>query len=567
MLLILVSWIYILLISAVIGVSTHKAFKIAKSHPAVTIIIGLFGVTLLTSIWAIAWAVNWQFHVLLLFISCLLFVVNKSFVVSYLKLSTNEFKSLKLFYKILFIVISLLILAQCASPPFIIDNESYYIQTIKWLNEYGFVKGLVNLHLFLGQTSGWHILQSAFNFSFIYDRFNDLSGFMLLLGNYYAITHLNNYSLKSRSVLSLGIVALFPVLNVFFFQFISASSPDMAIYVLTLVVTHQFLSCYETFDKNIFITLVLLTLFMVIIKPTIILFSILPLILFKRYFIYTRSIAKLLLIITGVVGLILIIKNTIITGNPLFPLNTLSIADFSWQLPKEIASYFSLYGKAYGYQMTPDAYEASSWLIRFKTWLFASGLHGVFNKIMISLLILMPFIIFKFYNKRSYMVLYVVGLMNIILLFAVSPQYRFFFPFVMIFGLMILRLLIVNTKTLKTVLVMTTLIAAIPLIFSVNNQQFTANKHHRITSQFSTDYIIKPYGISKYPKDYKVIAVGNIKFNIPEQVDFFWGTGNIPLPAINKEQLDYFKTYFEVIPQQNTENLKGGFYTKHVSKK
>ena len=94
MLLILVSWIYILLISAVIGVSTHKAFKIAKSHPAVTIIIGLFGVTLLTSIWAIAWAVNWQFHVLLLFISCLLFVVNKSFIVSYLKLSTNEFSAM-----------------------------------------------------------------------------------------------------------------------------------------------------------------------------------------------------------------------------------------------------------------------------------------------------------------------------------------------------------------------------------------------------------------------------------------------------------------------------------------
>ena len=84
-------------------------------------------------------------------------------------------KKLNFRNKILFGIISLLILAQCASPPLILDNESYYIQTIKWLNQYGFVKGLVNLHVFLGQTSGWHLLQSAFSFSFLYDRFNFFS--------------------------------------------------------------------------------------------------------------------------------------------------------------------------------------------------------------------------------------------------------------------------------------------------------------------------------------------------------------------------------------------------------
>ena len=63
-------------------------------------------------------------------------------------------------------VITVLIIAQCSTAPFVIDNETYYIQTIKWLNEYGFVRGLANLHISLGQCSGWHILQSAFSFSF-----------------------------------------------------------------------------------------------------------------------------------------------------------------------------------------------------------------------------------------------------------------------------------------------------------------------------------------------------------------------------------------------------------------
>ncbi|PNQ73138.1 hypothetical protein C1T31_09125 [Hanstruepera neustonica] len=567
MLFILLSWIYILAISIIVGVSTAKAFGITKSHPVVTIISGFFTITLITSIWAIGWSVNWQFHIFLFLICIALFFANKSFIVDYIKISTIQFKSLKMFSKVFFGIISLLILAQCASPPFIIDNESYYIQTIKWLNEYGFVKGLVNLHLFLGQTSGWHILQSAFNFSFLYDRFNDLSGLILLLGNYYAITHLNDFSFKNKLKIVDGIVALFPVLNVFFFQFISAPSPDMAIYVLTLVITHQFLKCYVEFNRNIFLSIVVMTLFAIFIKPSVLLFVLLPVLLYKRYYIYTRNQTKLVLGISTLLILVIVIKNSIITGNPLFPLTIPSLFDFSWQLPNDIASYFSIYGKAYGYHMSPEAFEAASWGLKLKNWLLAPGLHGIFNSGMILLFIMMPFVIYKFYNKKAYWIFYVIGMLQMLLLFVISPQYRFFFPFMMIFGFMILKLLIVNDKILKVILVFTTIVAAIPLFFSINNQQLTNNKHHVVNSQFSTQYLIQPYGLSKYPRDYNIIQEGNTQFHTPSQMNFFWGTGNMPLPAINQEQLDYFKNYFDVIPQQFSENLKNGFYSERIFEK
>ena len=54
----------------------------------------------------------------------------------------------------------------------------------------------------------------------------------------------------------------------------------------------------------------------------------------------------------------------------------------------------------------------------------------------------------------------------------------------------------------------------------------------------------------------------NTIINVPTTIDFFWGTGDLELPALNKEQLEYFKTYFNIIPQQRTENLKDGFYSK-----
>ncbi|WP_417858719.1 hypothetical protein, partial [Xanthomarina gelatinilytica] len=85
------------------------------------------------------------------------------------------------------------------------------------------------------------------------------------------------------------------------------------------------------------------------------------------------------------------------------------------------------------------------------------------------------------------------------------------------------------------------------------------------TSTFSTSYLIEPHGNSRFAKDYQTINLGNTHINTPKNINFFWGTGNTPLPALNAQQLEYFKTNFKVIPQQRTEDLKDGFYfkTKH----
>ena len=50
--------------------------------------------------------------------------------------------------------------------PFILDHFGYYVPTVKWLSEFGLVKGISNLDPTLGQMSAWHVLQAGFsNFS------------------------------------------------------------------------------------------------------------------------------------------------------------------------------------------------------------------------------------------------------------------------------------------------------------------------------------------------------------------------------------------------------------------
>jgi hypothetical protein len=142
-----------------------------------------------------------------------------------------------------------MIVAQCSSIPYVIDNESYYIQTIKWINEYGFVKGIVNLHFFLGQTSGWHITQSVFNFSFLYSNFNDLSGFVMLLGAVFSIQKLDEFSQNKNS--NYLLIGLFPISSIFLFQFISAPSPDIPVYVLSFIIFFYFLENFKDNAKSI----------------------------------------------------------------------------------------------------------------------------------------------------------------------------------------------------------------------------------------------------------------------------------------------------------------------------
>lgn len=564
MLFILLSWIYILTISSIIGVSFNRLFKIHKQHPTVTIFLGFFSISLLTGCYAIWFPIDVTFQVALVTLTLILFFINKSLIVSYICLVKQKIELLNTFNKILFTCISVLILAQCASPPFIIDNESYYIQTIKWLNEYGYVKGLVNLHLFLGQTSGWHVLQSAFNFSFIYDRFNDMSGLALILGNFYAISHLNKYIIntdKSKIDLSLG---LFPVFNIFFFQFIGAPSPDIAIYVLALMMFHQFILCFNEYNRSRFIIILSLVLFMVFIKLTALPFCLLTIILFKRHYVFTRSIRLQTLGLTILTIVLILTKNIIITGNPLFPINSLDMFQATWSLPESIQSYFSLYGKASTYNMLPENFEQVSWVSRFKHWIQASGLHGLFNKAIIGLFIIMPLIIYNFYHKKAYWIIYLMAVVSFISLLFIAPQYRFYFPHLMIFSFLVLALIVLRKKSIQVLMAFSTLLALIPLFFEINNKRFTSNTNHNTTSVFKLDYVIEPHSNSRYPSIYNTIKLENLKVNIPADIDFFWSTGNVPIPAINKKHLKYFETNFNVIPQKHSENLKDGFYSKNI---
>ena len=564
MLLILLSWIFVFATTLVIGTSASRIFRLQVKNSIPTILFGCFGITLLAGFWAIFAPINQLFSIFLFILTTALFFINKTSAFDKVKQFKNSFSSLNVVFKIALIVTTLLILAKCASAPFIVDNETYYIQTIKWLNQFGFTKGLTNLHPFLGQTSGWHVLQSGFNFAFITNNLNDLSGFMLLLGNIYAIEKLNSYynqTAKNRMDLVIG---LFPVFNVFLFQFIGAPSPDIAIYVIGIIVFYEFLSCYKQYNMHSFYAVFILSVFATFIKLTGLVFFVFALILYFYYFIYTRRKTKGLLVVSLVTFILFIVKNTIITGHPLYPL-PISFLQQDWSLPNTINIYLSQYQTAASYGLTIDAYNKTSLLKKLLHWVTQGKLDSIFNTLFLLCITVIPFLFKKFKTNKPIKIIYFTGIGFLIFLFVFSPQYRFYFPFLMFFLLVITSTIINNKKGVILLVFIIVLLPVIPLFINVNTSSITNNTNHQSNGLFSLNYILEPHSNSKYNDAYNTIKIENTTIHsLSKGSGLLWETGNAPLPALSEDQLNYFRTYFNVFPQQYSNDLKDGFYSKKV---
>ena len=561
MLLILISWLYIAWTIHLWGTAGNHVLRLKISLPIVQTTMGLVLLTFFAGTWAIFGRLHWEFHSVLLVLNFIIAWRYSSEWITGIRQTIQRFTSLNLFLKSYFIGIAVLILAQCASAPYVIDNESYYLQNIKWLNEYGMVKGLINLHFFLGQLSGWHIAQSALNFSFLYDRFNDLSALFLLYGVFFSVQQLQQYfeSGKRHQL----IVGLFPLASVLLFQFISAPSPDVVVYVLTFVIFFLFVEHYANPTKEVFAQLTLLVLFTLFIKNTAMTLALLPAFWFVVHFNSLKSsFPKIVLLCSATLGLF-VAKNLIICGVPVFPSKLFSGNYFDYSLPVEIEHFYYEELKKYGYFLTTENYDSFSKWQLFLRWLQLPKMNGLFNKLGIALLLITPFFFLKI-KEKAYRVLYFVLLIQMGLLFATSPQYRFFLNGILWLGCLGVSLFFYKRKTIHSLL----LISAIPLLVfvfvPVNLNRFSNYKFMLALSHFEPEYTVYPHANSKYDMTFEKVSEGNLEYYSPINHDFFWGTYNGPLPTVNKDQVEYFKTYFHLIPQQRSTDLKDGFYSKKL---
>jgi hypothetical protein len=559
MALLFLSWIYIFFISLGIGILVQKLFNL-KTPLFYTLLLGLFGEMIFVHFYAIFLPIDIYFYGISSILASFGFLFHFQFLKKKLSQDLQEYKNWKKPIQVLSLVLTVLILMQTATKPYLIDNETYYVQTIKWLNEYGLVKGLANLHIFLGQGSGWHLLQSAFNFGFISDSLNGINGFLMVICSYFSLHHLNQfYRSKITMDLFLGLI---PVVNLLFFQFLNIPSPDFPLFILSPIVFYLFYKNCVMYEGD-FRLILSLSVLMVLIKLTIVPILVLPLVLLIKHRIWKEI---PFFVFLGFISLAaFILKNYILSGYAFYPVDFLgNLFSPDWKVPQEVQQEFKPNKTVSLVHLTIEETEKLNTWQYLKEWLVEPGLRAVFNKLIIILLLIFPFYIYK--NKTLFW-LYIYALIQFFLLFFISPQYRFFFPLIIGMLLYIFAKLFLNrTKYIFSFLLFFSLLPIISLLFPLNVEKIKTQKNSaNSTFAFRLENLIIPPSNSGMDYEFETIKDGNLLYHSPI-IDhrFYWVTGNGELPSVQKQLLESYRKYLQIRPQMRTQNLKDGFYAEKI---
>jgi hypothetical protein len=556
MILIALSWIILLFFFIPTGIAVKSLLKLKSSGNYIPIFLGIFIQCLGLSICSFFFRIGLE-----VFMANFLIIIGITYwksndIKESIKEILFDLRSLSTISKFSLISIFIFSLFKCSQFPFVVDNESYYLQTIKWINEYGFVKGLGNLHIYFGQTSPFHVLQAGFNFNFLIERSNDINGLLLNLSSLYFITEFEKRNKINGEIHWIGFILVF---NILFFQFISSPSPDLIIIILSQVLFYYFMDKEDTLENSKIATLLFLNLLFIKI-------TIAPLILIIIYQIYKNNkkiyffLASSVLIIT-----VLCLKNAVITGYPLYPLNILPINE-DWTIPQKLLEFVIHITENSGYYKT-TIIKNPTILDKLNSWIHLDGINRIFNY-GILLLFVAGLFVKGFKNEKKYYFLYIVLALNFLILLFTSPQYRYFLPeFVFLFVVTLSSIYSYFKINIKTAQFLFLIVIVVPLVFTeiIAYPNLTKNKLHQQKEKNNWTQILIPKKNTKFSEiEFEKIKEGNLEYNSPKENFFFYGTASGELPCVNKVQVEYLKKKYHFKPQLRTSYLGDGFYSKNI---
>ncbi|GAA4150318.1 hypothetical protein GCM10022217_03180 [Chryseobacterium ginsenosidimutans] len=489
------------------------------------ILLGILGISLIWTILAFFIPLNIYVEIPTILLGLIYFFKDKLYHELHL-FSKKDF--------LLISVISIIILFCGSFYPYILDHFGYYVPAIKWLTEFGLIKGISNLDLTLGQMSIWHIFQAGFsNFS---DPFLRINSVLLIIYTLYIIEKKNWIHLCFLPVLLL---------------FSQSPSPDLPVIIFSLIILNEILK-----DNKNTSLLFAFSVFIFAIKPTMIW---LPILSFLYSILIIKSNLKNLL--PGIlIVLLFFIKNIYTFGYPIFPVSIGNL-DVSWKPNPEVLKISSQYAilKTYDMQYSYQEIQKFSGLDYIKNWFFLDGIKSKINIIFIISLI--SFAVFSFIKKNKIISLICISIIiKSILVLLFSAQYRFFIDVFFVIFFVIFHSYFNQKKSIVVFSVLSIIFIGFLTLPNMLQTYLPSFKLGNFMGKFEIKQIYKPssYNYNKF-NTYKV---GNFKFNVSKKYPYSFDT---QLPAVSEGYLlDDLKA--GIFPQMiDGKNLRKGFIWKKLN--
>jgi hypothetical protein len=361
------------------------------------------------------------------------------------------------------------------------------------------------------------------------------------------------------------VFALFPVTYIFLFQFINAPAPDFPIYTISFLLFYYLCNSNQITKNDLLIKLCVLGLFAAFIKVTASLLLVLP---FGYYCWHHKAIHIKPFMLKGlIVSTIttILLKNSILTGYPFFPIQSFSFPNVNYKVPTEIMDFFFSEKMMYNFYIPYNSFENVTTRTKISQYFLHNGIDSIIAITTVLVILISPIFIRKSEYKKQLGAIYGLFIVLLILLINSSPQYRFYVYFTLFFGLWSLSYYIKKQNTISFLNGISITILFLLLCLPFSFKSITNNKLLAENNTFSLRNILIPEPNTKFHLDYKGDSRGNLKFNTPINPPMFWINGDGKLPTVNAAQLIYFETNFHYMPQQRSHNLADGFYAQKVS--
>lgn len=278
-----------------------------------------------------------------------------------------------------------MIFAYAASRGYIhYDTDLYHAQSIHWIEKYGAVRGLGNLHTRLGYNSAAFPLTALFSFSFLGEQsYHAVSGYLALM----LALESSRLFTQCRRLLSLRLLPSdFVRLSAMFYLFavideIVSPASDYYMVCLAFYIFIRFLDDGED-DVNskdaaalhLDIVLCFLTVFTVTIKLSavmMLLISLLPIAELSRRKDFRRIAVTAILCVGSAVPFF--IRNVILTGYLVYPFPELDLFHVIWKVPAGVAASDAAEIAAYGKGITDPSHFGDRISVWLRPWFAAQA--------------------------------------------------------------------------------------------------------------------------------------------------------------------------------------------------
>lgn len=334
----MVSWGIMLFVFFVIGFALQHIFngQAGNNRKSLVMIIwyGIVVVTVYAQTWSLFSGVSKAAFVVMMLFAMLLLIIFRKQCLEYFKRNLIELRGANFFILVVVFVVALLFTIQ---EPSHYDTYLYHAQNIRWIEKFGLVKGLGNLHNRFAYNSSFMCLQALFSFEWCLGMsLHTLNGFLWIFMMFYAVGTLKIFKGKKLFLSDLlkGLIFFYLSSKSIITQ-LSSPHTDMLTLVLVIYIFTHWVELLEEGEEDYFEygMLCLLGVYATTAKLSAAL--ILVLVLKPAIILVKNRKWKVIGLFIGSGILILlpfIVRNIMISGYLVYPYSNIDLFDVDWKM-------------------------------------------------------------------------------------------------------------------------------------------------------------------------------------------------------------------------------------------